>query len=104
MGGPMFLPRGFRKDLLDRIQPVLGSRGTRLFPKQDPVITEQATLDAQRALNDELRARADVLQAALDGAVCRADGVLILPNGQTPEGLLPPKQGEAFPQTASRTK
>ncbi|SLN48921.1 Serine protease Do-like HtrB [Falsiruegeria litorea R37] len=74
--------------------------GTRLFPKQEPVITEQATLDAQRALNDELRARADVLQAALDGAVCRADGVLILPNGQTPEGLLPPKQGEAFPQTA----
>jgi S1-C subfamily serine protease len=74
--------------------------GTRLFPKQDPVITEQSTLDAQRALNDELRGRAETLQAALDGTVCRADGVLILPNGQTPEGLLPPKQGEAFPQTA----
>ncbi|SPJ31116.1 trypsin-like peptidase domain-containing protein [Falsiruegeria mediterranea] len=74
--------------------------GTRLFPKQDPVITEQSTLDAQRALNDELRGRAETLQAALDGAVCRADGVLILPNSQTPEGLLPPKQGEAFPQTA----
>lgn len=75
--------------------------GTRLFPKRDAVITEQATLQAQQALNEELRARADVLQAALDGAICRADGVLLLPNGQTPEGLLPPKQGEAFPQTAN---
>ncbi|WP_164660979.1 trypsin-like peptidase domain-containing protein [Tropicibacter sp. Alg240-R139] len=74
--------------------------GTRLFPKQEPLITEQATLEAQHALNDELRTRGDTLQAALDGAVCRADGVLILPNGQTPEGLLPPKLGEAFPQTA----
>lgn len=74
--------------------------GTRLFPKKDLAITEKSTLQAQLAHNDALRGRADTLREALDGAVCRADGVLVLPNGQTPEGLVPPKQGEAFPQTA----
>lgn len=70
--------------------------GTRLFhAATPPVVTDAATLAAQRALNDSLRERRDALQAALDGAVCRADGVLVVPGGLTPEGLTPPPLGVA---------
>lgn len=68
--------------------------GTRLFHQADaPVVTEEATLQAARALNDSLRERRATLQAALDGAMCRADGMLVLPDGLTPEGLTPPAPG-----------
>jgi S1-C subfamily serine protease len=70
--------------------------GTRLFhAAAPPVVTQAATLDAARALNESLRARQQALQSALDGATCRADGVLILPDGRTPEGLTPPALGVA---------
>lgn len=71
--------------------------GTRIFNAwaSPPAITDAATLQAARDLNDSLRARRDELQAALDGAMCRPDGVLVLPNGRTPEGVLPPAVGVA---------
>ncbi|MFV0514494.1 MAG: trypsin-like peptidase domain-containing protein [Jhaorihella sp.] len=70
--------------------------GTRLMnAATPPAVSEADALAAQRALNDSLRARRDALQAALDGAVCRADGVLVLPGGLTPEGLTPPPPGIA---------
>ncbi|WP_372571414.1 S1 family peptidase [Ruegeria jejuensis] len=75
--------------------------GTRLLPEEPPRITEAGTLDAQNALNASLRERIASLETALDGAVCRADGVLILPGGLTPEGLLPPAEGTAFPEQAA---
>ena len=69
--------------------------GNRLYPASmsQPVITDQAALDAARALNQSLRERKAALEAALQGAVCRPDGILILPDGRTPEGLLPPARG-----------
>ena len=68
--------------------------GSRLFHAANPpVITDEATLRATRALNQSLRERKVVLEQALEGAVCRADGVLLLPDGRTPEGLLPPAIG-----------
>jgi S1-C subfamily serine protease len=69
--------------------------GTRLFhaATPPPVVTDADTLRAARALNQSLRDRQVTLEAALDGAVCRADGVLLLPDGRTPEGLLPPALG-----------
>lgn len=75
--------------------------GTRLFPPDRPTAVDDASrLAAQKALNAALRDRRDQLQAALDGAVCRADGVLLLPDGLTPEGLLPPPVGTAPPDKA----
>ncbi|MEX0282141.1 MAG: S1C family serine protease [Arenibacterium sp.] len=68
--------------------------GNRLFPVgEPPAVTDQALLDATRAETAALNARKAQLQAALTGAVCRADGQLILPGGRTPEGLLPPAVG-----------
>jgi S1-C subfamily serine protease len=69
--------------------------GTRLFHASDtpPPITDEATLQAELALNESLRARKAKLEEALAGAVCRPDGVLILPGGLTPDGLVPPKEG-----------
>ncbi|MFD3189411.1 trypsin-like peptidase domain-containing protein [Sedimentitalea sp. HM32M-2] len=69
--------------------------GTRLFhtAATPPVVTDAAALRAARALNDSLRERRAALQAAVQGAVCRPDGVLVLPDGRTPEGLTPPAVG-----------
>jgi hypothetical protein len=68
--------------------------GTRLFHAgEPPAVTEEASLRAAQALNDSLRERQAVLAAALDGAMCRADGILVLPDGLTPEGLTPPALG-----------
>ncbi|MFK7754129.1 MAG: trypsin-like peptidase domain-containing protein [Sedimentitalea sp.] len=71
--------------------------GTRLFHASDtpPAVTDEATLRAAQAHNESLRARKATLEAALEGAVCRADGQLILPSGLTPEGLTPPAIGVA---------
>ncbi|MDU9003384.1 serine protease [Sedimentitalea todarodis] len=68
--------------------------GSRLFHTDaPPVITEEATLRAARELNDSLRERRTSLASALEGAMCRADGMLVLPDGLTPEGLSPPALG-----------
>jgi S1-C subfamily serine protease len=69
--------------------------GTRLFPAPAPAlaITDEDARALAARLNDDLRARAEVLEAALGGAQCRADGTLVLPDGRTPEGLLPPIPG-----------
>jgi len=69
--------------------------GTRLFhaAATPPVITEGDALSAAKALNQSLRDRQATLETALEGAVCRADGYLLLPDGRTPEGLLPPPLG-----------
>jgi S1-C subfamily serine protease len=71
--------------------------GTRLFhaAATPPIITEGDALTAARALNQSLRERQASLETALEGAVCRADGILLLPDGRTPEGLLPPPLGVA---------
>ncbi len=75
--------------------------GTRLFHAATPrVVTDQATLRAAQALNQSLRQRQAALERALEGAVCRADGVLLLPDGRTPEGLLPPAIWEPPEQRA----
>ena len=68
--------------------------GVRLFANNTPpAVTDEALLAATRAETEALNARRDQLEAALAGAVCRADGQLILPGGLTPEGLLPPEPG-----------
>ena len=77
--------------------------GTRLFPP--PVTALQrdisdGALDVSRQLNEDLESRARALEAALEGAVCTPEGDLLLPDGRTPDGLLPPAQSvPADPQT-----
>ncbi len=65
--------------------------GSRLFPHhaQDVVVTDEYAEAAVQALNQSLRTRRNALQDALDNALCRADGTLVLPDGRTPDGLLP---------------
>ena len=70
--------------------------GTRLFHDAgEPQVTEADLLNAAKAENKALLARKAELESALAGAVCRADGQLILPGGLTPEGLTPPPLGTA---------
>jgi S1-C subfamily serine protease len=78
--------------------------GTRLFPPAPMAMTDAA--DAERvaqAVNHSLVARRAALQAALTGAQCRADGTLVLPDGRTMEGLLPPRPGARDAAPGSRT-
>jgi len=70
--------------------------GNRIFP---PVAAD-AVDDIRAAgivaeINASLEARLAALQAALDGAQCHADGTLLMPDGRSIEGLLPPGPGEA---------
>ncbi|MEM9032577.1 MAG: serine protease, partial [Pseudomonadota bacterium] len=65
--------------------------GNRLFQERvasavSPEEAVQLAEDVNRALEERIVA----LQAALDGAVCRSDGTLLMPDGVTIEGLLPP--------------
>lgn len=73
--------------------------GNRIFADDgpQPVVTDAETLLAAREINRALQARLNDLDAALEGAVCRADGTLLMPDGLTIEGLLPPEfdQGAA---------
>lgn len=66
--------------------------GNRLFADDGavPVVTDQDALLAAREINRALEARLDALNGALAGATCRADGTLLMPDGLTVEGLLPP--------------
>lgn len=66
--------------------------GTRLFP-DDPshqAVSDTAAAELAEEVNAALEARLVRLQTALDGAQCRADGTLLMPDGLTIEGLLPP--------------
>jgi len=66
--------------------------GTRIFPAAPPPVLV-ADAQAERILaevNESLEERLRALREAVGGAVCTADGVLLLPDGRTPEGLAPP--------------
>ncbi|MEP1518692.1 trypsin-like peptidase domain-containing protein [Ascidiaceihabitans sp.] len=66
--------------------------GTRIFPDRaaNRVITDEAALGAAQDVNRALEQRLAELQTALDGAMCIDDGTLLMPDGRTIEGLLPP--------------
>lgn len=70
--------------------------GNRLFPDQagEKAITDEAALAAVANANKSLEQRLATLQTAIDGAVCEADGTLVMPNGRTIEGLLPPNPND----------
>ncbi len=64
---------------------------TRIFPAvAGQAIPDAAALELAERTNRALEERLTGLQRALDGAVCRADGTLLMPDGYTIEGLLPP--------------
>ncbi|WP_138469528.1 trypsin-like peptidase domain-containing protein [Poseidonocella sp. HB161398] len=66
--------------------------GNRLFPVAsgtDASATAEAVAMAE-ALNRDLETRLAALQDNLEGAQCLADGSLVVPDGRTLEGLLPP--------------
>lgn len=79
--------------------------GSRLFPlhSQEFAVTDEAAEEAVLALNQSLRDRRDALKGALESSVCRADGTLVLPDGKTPDGLVPysPRSNEGAPGKAS---
>ncbi|MEM9393110.1 MAG: trypsin-like peptidase domain-containing protein [Pseudomonadota bacterium] len=66
--------------------------GTRIFPQDigDQAISDEAAAALTRDVNNALEARLATLQNAIDGAQCHADGTLLMPDGFTIEGLLPP--------------
>lgn len=66
--------------------------GNRIFPERasERVITDDAALAAAMDVNKGLEQRLDELQTALNGAQCVDDGTLLMPDGRTIEGLLPP--------------
>lgn len=66
--------------------------GNRIFPERasDRVITDEAALAAAEDVNKALELRLAELQTAIDGAMCVDDGTLLMPDGRTIEGLLPP--------------
>ncbi|MEM9901024.1 MAG: trypsin-like peptidase domain-containing protein [Pseudomonadota bacterium] len=65
--------------------------GNRLFQERrvDAIDAGQAAALAAQ-VNASLEARIASLRTQLDGAVCRPDGTLLMPDGITIEGLLPP--------------
>lgn len=56
-------------------------------------VSDEAAIAAAREANRALEGRLADLRAAYSGAVCRADGTLVLPGGVTVDGLLPPEPG-----------
>ena len=66
--------------------------GNRNFPYRagDRALTDESALITVANVNKSLEERLAQLQDALDGAVCVADGTLLMPDGRTIEGLLPP--------------
>lgn len=65
--------------------------GNRIFPDDTAVaVDDETALAASADVNRALRERLADLENALAGAVCEADGTLLMPNGRTIEGLLPP--------------
>ena len=66
--------------------------GTRLFAENRvvPAVTDESAVALAEQVNRDLAARRAALEAALAGATCRPDGTLVIPDGRTPDGLLPP--------------
>ncbi|MEM9911725.1 MAG: serine protease [Pseudomonadota bacterium] len=58
--------------------------------RQDSTISAQQATALAEEVNRDLEQRIVSLRAALDGAVCKSDGTLLMPDGVTIEGLLPP--------------
>lgn len=70
--------------------------GTRIFPVAPPPVLV-ADAQAERILaevNQSLEERLRTLREAVNGAVCTAEGVLLMPDGRTAEGLAPPVLGD----------
>ncbi len=65
---------------------------TRIFPthESDRAIQSESAAALARSVNESLRERVATLRESIDGAICRADGTLLLPEGLTLDGLLPP--------------
>jgi len=79
--------------------------GTRLFPPESPeAVTAADAEQVAQAVNEGLVARRAALLAALDGAQCRADGTLVMPDGRTMDGLLPPQPGARDAAPGSRSE
>ncbi|MCY4304349.1 MAG: serine protease [Aestuariivita sp.] len=66
--------------------------GNRIFPAfaREQVITDSDSLTAAIDVNRALEERLNELNSALNSAICEDDGTLLMPNGVTIEGLLPP--------------
>jgi S1-C subfamily serine protease len=78
--------------------------GTRLFPPVPSAVVDAAEAErVARAVNESLIERRAALRGALDAAQCRADGTLVMPDGRTLEGLLPPRPGAPDAAPGSRT-
>ena len=69
--------------------------GNRIFFGAERLAAEQAAIEAAAANNRSLQERLSSLQQALDGAVCTGDGLLLMPDGRTFEGLLPPNPNDS---------
>lgn len=66
---------------------------TRLFPSEPPALAaeiDNGAAGALRANNEELEARIAALRDAIENGQCQSDGTFLLPDGRTPDGLLPP--------------
>lgn len=70
--------------------------GNRIFPERaaDRPVTDEAALATVTNVNRALEQRLAELQTALDGATCVDDGTLVMPDGHTIEGLLPPNPND----------
>lgn len=69
---------------------------TRLFPAtpERRFDTDAASVSAARELNESLRTQIANLRGAITDSMCLPDGTLILPEGRTIDGLLPPTEEE----------
>jgi S1-C subfamily serine protease len=70
--------------------------GNRIFASDAApraAVSDEAAIAAAREANRALERRLADLRAAYSGAVCRADGTLVLPGRVTVDGLLPPDPG-----------
>lgn len=83
--------------------------GTRIFPDNTIRAAQtQEALTLAREVNAGLEARRNTLRTALDGAMCEIDGTLVMPDGFTMDGILPPVMGNpadapGMPAPASAT-
>ena len=70
--------------------------GNRIFPDRanDRAATDEAALATVVDVNKSLEQRLALLQSALDDAFCHEDGTLLMPDGLTIEGLLPPNPND----------
>ncbi|MGI3168681.1 trypsin-like peptidase domain-containing protein [Pseudooceanicola sp. C21-150M6] len=57
----------------------------------EPAITDEAAVRMADSVNEALRARVAELEKGLAGAICEADGTLVMPEGVMIEGMLPPR-------------